>query len=402
MASKTGPAPSAGQRLDTLDGMRGFAALAVVVYHLFVRWAEPQFYPTLYEHGGALGDFFPLQIAGSFGVLLFFLISGFVIMMTLERSRGLMDFVGRRAARLWPAMLFCATASTLLINGSGVAFEYENVARWHVTPVEYFSSLIFVPPDLTAGLLGIEQADHPRFVEGVYWTLWAEVRFYALIALAFLLSPRQAFLWVWAGLQAISTTLDIFEMGDLTGAVPLWPVWAMVFQPDLLCWFTLGLVAWKLRAGERSMPIWIAAGFACAALATGNLISLETYGFILQEGALQTALLYLAVFTPFVLFLKGSRLLAPLRWRPMIAVGLASYPLYLFHERVGMVYLHWLNDAGLNAWVSVTIALIIIVASALAIHRFIEEPAKRLIVTRWRPFAEQVEKRFPQLRFAPV
>lgn len=389
-----------GERLDTLDGMRGFAALAVVAHHFLARWAEPQFSPTLYPHGDALAEFFPLQIAGSFGVLLFFLISGFVIMMTLERARGLMDFAGRRAARLWPAMLFCATASAILINTSGVAFQYENVERWHVTWVEYFSSLIFVPPDLTAGLLGIEQADQPGYVEGVYWTLWAEVRFYALIVLAYLVSPRQAFLWVWAALQGVSTLLDMVAISGGAASLPGWPVWALVFQPDLLCWFTFGLVAWKARSGERSPALWIAAGFAGLSLATGNLVSLEAGGFILHDGIVSTGLLYLSVFTPFALFLAGSRLLAPLRWRPMIAIGLASYPLYLFHERVGMIYLRWLNDIGLGPWIALAVTTAIIIASALAIHRYIEDPAKRLILTRWRPFAEQVETRFPRLRFS--
>ena len=175
-----------GGRLDVLDGLRGIAALAVVAYHFFARWAEPHFHPTLYQHGDAIAEWLPLQIAGRFGVYLFFLISGFVIMMTLERATGVLDFTARRAARLWPPMLVCATLSTLIINWSDVAYVYENVARWHVTPVEYVSSIFFIPPDMTADLFGIQQSDTPRWVEGVYWTLWSEVRFYAVIALAFL------------------------------------------------------------------------------------------------------------------------------------------------------------------------------------------------------------------------
>ena len=120
------------QRLEVLDGMRGLAALMVVAYHFFARWAEPQFTPTLYAHGDDLATFLPLQLAGEVGVHLFFLISGFVIMMTLERATGLLDFIVKRAARLWPAMLVCATLSTLIINVSGVGNLYENVTRvWH-------------------------------------------------------------------------------------------------------------------------------------------------------------------------------------------------------------------------------------------------------------------------------
>ena len=53
------------------------------------------FIRTLYQHGDAIAEWLPLQIAGRFGVYLFFLISGFVIMMTLERATGVLDFTAR-------------------------------------------------------------------------------------------------------------------------------------------------------------------------------------------------------------------------------------------------------------------------------------------------------------------
>lgn len=387
--------PRTDQRLGTLDGLRGLAALAVVVYHFFVRWADPHFEPTLYAHGDWLAQFWPLQVAGRFGVLLFFLISGFVIMMTLERSKGVLDFAVRRVARLWPAMLFCATISTLLINLSGVAYVYENVSRWHVTPVEYVSSIFFIPPDMTADLFGISQSDRPRWVEGVYWTLWSEVRFYALIALVYLFSPRRHFLWAWAGVQCASTLLQAARVSGAAVPGPL----DIALQPDLLCWFTLGLVAWRWRSDARlSAPALIALFAACLALLLGDVIALRG-GLAIDDGAVGALLLIAMVALPFALFLANSRLLAPLSWRPLIAVGLASYPLYLLHERTGMIYLHWLNSAGVPAWISVFIAIAATIAIALAIHKFIEMPAKDWITRAFAPGAGRLQTRFAWLRF---
>ena len=84
--------PSA--RVVELDALRGIAAVAVVAYHYTTRYAEQ------IGHAGGL----PLSIAfGNYGVQLFFLISGFVIFMTLERTRSAMDFVVSRFSRLFPA-----------------------------------------------------------------------------------------------------------------------------------------------------------------------------------------------------------------------------------------------------------------------------------------------------------
>ncbi|MEO0818166.1 MAG: acyltransferase [Pseudomonadota bacterium] len=385
-------------RMDVLDGMRGFAALAVVFFHFFSRWAEPHFTPTLYQHGAALAEFFPIQVGGAFGVRLFFLISGFVIMMTLERSTGLIDFAVRRSARLWPTMLVCATLSTLIINGSGIAHIYENVARYEVTAVEYWSSIFFIPPDLTAGVLGIEQADRPRWVEGVYWTLWAEVRFYALIALAYWLSPRGAFLWVWAGLQVASTVLDIAMQA--TGGFNGGTAAGMVLQPDILGWFTLGLVAWKARTLGAHPALLLASGAAIIALLVGPIVSISGVAVGLTDRVLREGVLMVAIATPFVLFLRGSRLVAPLAWNPMVTIGLASYPLYLFHERPGMAYLHWLNSAGVPPWVAVFIAIGIAIATAILIHKLVEMPGKRVMLKGLMPGAAGLQSRIPALRMA--
>ena len=399
--STMGRAPHTN-RIEVLDGMRGVAALAVVAYHFLVRWAEPQFSPTLFYHGDLFADFFPLQIAGRFGVCLFFLISGYVIMMTLERSKGLMDFAGRRAARLWPTMLFCATLSTLIIDLSGTAYAYPGVERWHVTTWEYVSSIFFIPPDLSADLFGYTQSDRPRWVEGVYWTLWAEVRFYALIALAWWLSPRNWFIWTWVAIQGVSTFIGFLlhiEIGNSSAAMG---AARLIFQPGELAWFTLGLVAWKARSDINKLPLWIAGLCAVFALSEGYLIDFQSGVPLIADNAIGALKLYACVATPFLLFLWNSPLLKPLAWKPVVAIGMASYPLYLFHERPGMAYMHWMHEAGVNPWVGLTIATGVTVISALLIHRFIEEPGKRGMLGLWKPFAEHMERRFPRLLFKPA
>lgn len=86
--------PNLTSRFRELDGLRGIAALAVVLSHF-----------TGTHNLRYVDDPAPLFDAwwGGFGVQLFFMISGFVILMSAERARRASDFAIARIARLYPA-----------------------------------------------------------------------------------------------------------------------------------------------------------------------------------------------------------------------------------------------------------------------------------------------------------
>ena len=92
-------------RIGILDGYRALAIGMVVLYHYFARWTPPDHAANLYPYGPVLRDAFSF---GYLGVNFFFIISGFVIGMTLERCKTPGEFFVRRFARLWPAMLACS------------------------------------------------------------------------------------------------------------------------------------------------------------------------------------------------------------------------------------------------------------------------------------------------------
>jgi len=85
-------------RLRYLDGLRGIAIIAVMLWHFFGPTDAALLpYGDRYSH-------IPVLSSGWMGVELFFLISGFVIFMTIERCSGFCDFMLRRWLRLFPAM----------------------------------------------------------------------------------------------------------------------------------------------------------------------------------------------------------------------------------------------------------------------------------------------------------
>src|SRR5205085_572899 len=103
--------PGELQRLKVLDSFRALAIFCVMSYHYTVRWAAPHD-PTPHLAPGAMFNGTALQY-GWIGVEFFFAISGFVILMTLERCHSMADFFVRRVARLWPALFVAATLSMI-------------------------------------------------------------------------------------------------------------------------------------------------------------------------------------------------------------------------------------------------------------------------------------------------
>lgn len=402
-AQVTSEAPSrrarkilAGERLDTLDGMRGIAALMVVVYHFFARWAEPVHAPTLYPHGNTLADMPFLIVFGDMGILLFFLVSGFVIMMTLERSTGILDFLGRRVARLWPAMIVCATLSAVLINLSDIAGYYAGKEWWAVRPFEYVSSLFFLPPYMTGPIFGVE--GRLDWVEGVYWTLWHEVRFYALISVVFLLSPRLWFLWVWAGVQGISTALDLGMMVTDRNYLVGMGV-ELLFQPRMLAWFSLGLCGYMVWSKRFGAPVAVIAILAVTAILAREVLHMPEGRLLLVPAAGKEILTYALVIAPFLLFLARSPVLDVLRLPWIVTIGLASYPLYLFHELPGMAGMKIGAQLGAPPMLTALATMALVIAAAIAIHHLVENPGKRFITRHWRRMFSGLEERRAWLRY---
>ncbi len=144
-------------RLEVLDGLRFVAAAAVLAYHFTTMdqvWHRPA------------GEVFPAQSAayGWLGVHLFFLISGFVICMS-SWGRGVGAFLRSRAVRLYPAYWL----SVVVIAVVAAAWPY---LRGPVGVGDVLLNLTMFQEPLGA-----------QPVAEVYWTLWAELRFYLLFAL---------------------------------------------------------------------------------------------------------------------------------------------------------------------------------------------------------------------------
>lgn len=131
------------QRIEYLDGHRGIAILLVVFFHAYVRWA------ALVPYGNQYREIFLFKF-GWLGVQLFFMISGFVILMTLEKSANRKKFLYRRWIRLFPAMLACSVM--IFITSDFFSERPDGIPTWE----SLLPGLTFIEPGWWALALAIQ------------------------------------------------------------------------------------------------------------------------------------------------------------------------------------------------------------------------------------------------------
>lgn len=333
-----GKESSPSAREVELDALRGIAAVAVVAYH----------YTTLYgQQVGHVGGL-SLDVAfGNYGVHLFFLISGFVIFMTLERTRTAMDFVVSRFSRLFPAYwaAMAITASVIYTVGLSGQRLHAHDLLLNVTMVQDF--------------LGAEELD------GSYWTLEVELFFYAQMLVWFVLGLLGRIRWiigVWLLLAALEGG---FEKFGWHFSYVLRELLILRFIP----FFALGILFYRLRThpAERRGDVAMI------------VLALLAIGIGQKPVLLLTAGICCAIFA---LFVRGWLRFLNL---PLFAFfGGISYTLYLVHQSVGFVVIYRLEHAGMSAWAAVLLSVALAFALALLLHWVVEKPAMDWIRMEWR------------------
>ncbi len=134
-------------RLLELDCLRGIAATFVMFFHF-----------TAGQAGIAYKWIF---MGGCTGVELFFIISGFVIFLTIEKTTSYKTFLIARFARLFPAYWVCVTLTSLVII-SWLLFTKQTIIFPNVK-------------DYLFNLTMLQSYFHVDNIDGVYWAMFEQL-----------------------------------------------------------------------------------------------------------------------------------------------------------------------------------------------------------------------------------
>ena len=198
----------------------------------------------------------PVLDHGWAGVNLFFLISGYVILLTLKRCSGFAEFLSRRWIRLFPAML---VASLLIFGASQVIGR--NMPHGRADPVDLLPGLTFLSPPFWEMILARPVGE----LDGVFWTLYVEVGFYVIFgALYSWLGWRRGLIALASLWLAVVTASRLAAAGH-DHAMP----WIQPLQwlgVEYFGWFVSGalFLTARERASDRLFALAITVGFASA------------------------------------------------------------------------------------------------------------------------------------------
>ena len=339
-STPAGRSDSEPERLAALDSLRALAAYSVVLFHYTYGYAR-----AVAPHSRSI----PAFQYGHFGVELFFVISGFVILLTLERSKSIYDFALRRFARLYPPYV-----ASLLITGALVFGIGFNPLHLHASSAAF--SVIIGLPDLVGA----------KDLDPSYWTLGLEISFYTIAAVAtFILPIRfEAACLCWI---AASVLVRVF----LTAHARL----HMFIASDFSAVFVSGAMLFRLMRSQRCNVLALATlGVALSAC----FFAQGTIGLDLPRAA------YGVIICPFValVYLSTAGKLRILNFRPLVILGRASYSLYLIHQIMGYWIIEGLERAGWNPLAAVVVAVLSVTSIALPMRRFIETPIHALLKRR--------------------
>lgn len=325
-------------RIAALDSLRGLAAIFVVIYHYFFRYNE------IFGH-----DRMTVSWAywGKFGVELFFLISGFVIFISLSKTKRPLDFIVSRFARLYPAYIFSVVFTFIVVTCFGLEGRGVSVT------------------EAVGNLFILHEYLRIPHVDGVYWTLTVEVTFY-FIMLVFYIFNKLDKVELYLTCVVLISIFSSFGFFDINKYI------YKILIIKHLSLFLMGILVYKKLNFDFSLLQW-----ACLVVNIFNIsVVYDFIGFI---------------FVLCVLFL----FFISVRYRPLfldnrifIFLGSVSYPLYLIHQNFGYIIIGFLLSYSFSAFFSIVVAVFFSIFVSWVILVFIERPIQFFIRSKYVCFVK--------------
>lgn len=334
-------------RLYELDALRGFAALAVVFFHC-----------TMFRPQIHYGFFL-----GMSGVDLFFIISGFVIFMSLDKSRNGRSFLIARFIRLYPTYWILGTLTFILyfiLHRINSPVPYVEISgKQYLVNLTMFQYYFNVPN-----------------MSGAYWTLIIELLFYLVIYILFVFKLLKHIVLFGVIFLAAS---GILFFGISREWLPNYTAWFPLLYHFPL--FFMGILFYKIHQNKKLFLKLIPLIVLCLLFQ----LYIHDYGRATLFMSIYWYATMLGLFVLiFTLFVFGK--LGFIVNKTTVFLGKISYSLYLIHQPIAYCILVPLltDEMGMNFWFA---TLIVAVPSAIFVATMVtfyaEIPLIKFLRKKW-------------------
>jgi peptidoglycan/LPS O-acetylase OafA/YrhL len=363
------PARPLKARVTALDGLRGIAAMTVVLGHAYVSLPQTdQPKAQFLQHGTNLADlgfwlhYSPLRstVAGAAAVILFFVLSGYAITLAIKSRPGEIyaAYAAKRFVRLYGPFAFAISVAAglyFLIDPHDVpsASNWFNLGCWH-GPLTW---------DRVLGHFTL--SDHPDhfFLDGVIWSLIYEIR----IALIFPL-----IVWLVAGDVRLALLVGLGLHVGSAVLVGYMPANSLALALCKTLYYVVFFVAGCAMATHRDAISRRLGSVTTAQRVLGWCFAAALFCY--PDSAKAAAFIHGGAAILVIALSVNSETANRIFRHPVLAhLGKISFSLYLIHLIVFMVMIHlfW-NFLPLAALVVLSIGVSILVATLM--HFCVEAP----------------------------
>jgi peptidoglycan/LPS O-acetylase OafA/YrhL len=363
--------PDSKSHYKILDGLRGVAAVMVVVFHLFEAHVSRN-QDQIINHGYLAVDFF-------------FVLSGFVIGYAYDDRWGKMSLKGffkRRLIRLHPMVIMgmIVGASLYYLSGFGIFPAIHQTPVWKMLLIMLIGfTLLPVPPSMD--IRGWNEM-HP--LNGPAWSLFFEYIANILYGLFIRKFSRKmlAVLVFIAGCLLIHLAMTSHR-GDVIGGWSLEPGQLRIGITRLLYPFFAGLLLSRIVK-----PTHIRHAFLLCSLMIIAIFSVPRIGGSVHPwmNGLYVSISIVFLF-PLIVFLGASgELKGKFSSRVCKFLGDLSYPLYITHYPLIYIYTGWVVDNKVPIKEAVPVALLVLfsaIAIAYACLKLYDEPLRKWLTKRF-------------------
>ncbi|MBT8342638.1 MAG: acyltransferase [Desulfatitalea sp.] len=338
------------EKIKNIQGLRGVAVLSVVLLHLM---------PIEQKYGGSKAILPSLFHYGMFGVDLFFVISGFVMVAVtrgkFKQQKHALHFIYHRASRIYPTYWFYSIIilSVFLIRPSWLSSDQG-------IQTNILASFLLLP-------------SHTVPLVWVGWTLIHEMYFYIIFFLILLLFPE----------RKMPMTVLVWAMGVLVMNICFKsssPIMSVVSHPLTIefiggCFIALLYFKRSSQATARSLIAVACFGFAvslfvyaCYQKYTGQIVPLHWWRLLIF-GVPALLIVYCFVNAEKKGFVVSS---------PWVAIGNASYSIYLSHiltiSAAGKIWGMFANNAVYDNVIMVPVLFFTAIIVGVISYYFVEKP----------------------------